>query len=456
MMQSLGIGVSGLAAAQRGIDVVSHNVANVNTEGYTRQRVDQTSAFPTLGARPFGPGAYGTGVQVTGVRQLRDTLLDDGVRSALAQQGQSEEVNRAMSSVQDIAGSLEDGLGTDLTRFWSSWSDVAANPQGITARSSVIDAGTRLASTLQGASNRIDGLASSSKGRMSGYADQVTALAATVAKLNGSILDVTTAGGTPNDFIDQRNVAVEQLSKLTGAQVRNNGAMIDVIVGGGLLVAGVQSQTMTVDGDPPSVKLDGSEVAAGGSMGALQNLATNGLDDLRQRLDLIANGLRDAMNTAHAAGTDLDGQSGIAFFTGSGAADFAVNTDLTAQKIAASTSGETADGNNALAMADVRYATTIGTPANPGNPSITAGDAVADLVADLGRQAAGAQRGVDASTSMVTALDGQRAETSGVSIDEEMTTLLSYQRAYEAAARIITTSDTMLDTLINHVGTSGR
>ncbi len=107
-------------------------------------------------------------------------------------------------------------------------------------------------------------------------------------------------------------------------------------------------------------------------------------------------------------------------------------------------------------MADVRYATTIGTPANPGNPSITAGDAVADLVADLGRQAAGAQRGVDASTSMVTALDGQRAETSGVSIDEEMTTLLSYQRAYEAAARIITTSDTMLDTLINHVGTSGR
>ena len=383
---------------------------------------------------------------------MRDTLLDDGVRSALARQGQSEEIDRAMSSVQDIAGSLEDGLGSDLTRFWSSWADVAANPQGITARSSVIDAGTRLASTLQAAHTRIDGLASSSKGRMSGYADQVTALATTIAKLNGSILDVTTAGGTPNDFIDQRNVAVEQLSKLTGAQVRNNGPMIDVIVGGGLLVAGVRAQTMTVAGDPPSVKLDGSAVTAGGSMGALQNLATKGLDDLRLRLDLIANGLRDAMNTAHAAGKDLDGQSGIAFFTGSGAADFSVNSSLTARQIAASASGQAADGNNALALADVRYAATVGTLADPTNISLTAGDAVADLVSDLGRRAAGAQRELDATTSMVSALDGRRAETSGVSIDEEMTALLSYQRAYEAAARIIAVSDTMLDTLINRLG----
>lgn len=452
MMQSLGIGVSGLAAAQRGIDVVSHNVANVNTPGYTRQRVDQTAAFPTMGQRPLGPGAYGMGVEITGVRQMRDTLLDDGVRSSLSRQGQSEEIDRAMSSIQDIAGSLEDGLGTDLTRFWSSWSDVAANPQGITARSSVIDAGARLASTIQAAATRIDGLASSSQGRMSGYADQVTALAESIAKLNASILDVTTAGGTPNDFIDQRNVAVEQLSKLTGAQVRPNGPMVDVIVGGGLLVAGVQSQTMTVAGDPPSVMLDGSPITAGGSIGALQDLATNGLDDLRQRLDLLAGGLRDAMNAAHAAGTDLDGEAGIAFFTGSGASDFAVNTDLTAQKIAASASGEAADGNNALAMSDIRYATIVATLGDPDNATITAGDAIADLIADLGRRAAGAQRELEATTSMVSALDGRRAETSGVSIDEEMTALLSYQRAYEAAARIIAVSDSMLDTLINGIG----
>jgi flagellar hook-associated protein 1 FlgK len=287
---------------------------------------------------------------------------------------------------------------------------------------------------------------------MAGYADQVSALAATIGKLNASILDVTTAGGTPNDFLDQRNVAVEQLSKLTGAQVRDNGPMIDVMVGGSLLVAGVHAQTMTVDGDPPSVKLDGTAVTAGGAVGALQDLATNGLDDLRQRLDLLANGLRDAMNAAHAAGTDLDGEPGIAFFTGTGAADFAVNADLSAQKIAASASGEASDGNNALAMADVRYASVVGTLGAPDDPSLTAGDAIADLVADLGRRAAGAQRELDATTSMVTALDGQRAETSGVSIDEEMTNLLSYQRAYEASARIIAISDSMLDTLINGLG----
>jgi flagellar hook-associated protein 1 len=456
MMQSLGIGVSGLTAAQRGIDVVSHNIANVNTPGYTRQRVDQSAAYPTMGERPFGPGAYGTGVEVTQVRQLRDTLLDNGVRSALAGQGSREEVSRAMSSIQSIAGSLEDGMSTDLSRLWSAWNDVAANPQGITARSTVIDAGTRLAATIRNASNSIETLATNSGARLGEYAAQATSLAQQVAGLNAKILDVTSAGGTPNDFLDQRNLALEQLSKLTDAQVRTNGAMVDVTIGGSLVVSGFDAQALTVSGDPPQILNGDTAITAGGSLGALQGLATNALDDLRQRLDLLANGLRDAVNTAHAAGTDLDGAPGAEFFTGSGAADFAVNADLGPRGLAASAGGEPSDGNNAVAMGDVRYATVIGTLNDPGNATVTAGDAIADLVSDLGRRASSAQRELDATSATVSSLDAQRQDTSGVSIDEEMTTLLSYQRAYQAAARIITTSDEMLDTLINHVGTSGR
>ena len=456
MMQSLGIGVSGLSAAQRGIEVVSHNLANVNTPGYARQRVEQSAAFPTLGVRAVGPGAYGAGVEVTGVRQLRDNLLDNAARAALANQGTKEEIERAMSSIQHIAGSLDDGLSTDLSRLWSALSEVTANPQGITARSAAIDSGNRLAATIRSASLGVEGLAADSGARLSGYVEQVTSLAKQVASLNASILDVSTAGGTPNDFIDQRSVALEQLAKLTGGEVRPNGMSVDVTVGGAILVSGVHPRAMTVDGVPPVVEVDGAPIAAGGAVGALAHLATNGLDDLRQRLDLVANGLRDAMNTAHAAGTDLDGNPAIAFFTGTGASNFSVNVSLGPRQIAASASGSPADGNNAQAMADVRYAKIVGTPASPGTPTLTAGDAVADLVSDLGRRAASAVRELDASTAMVSSLDSQRAETSGVSIDEEMTNLLKYQRAYEAAARIVTAADEMLDTLINRVGIVGR
>jgi flagellar hook-associated protein 1 FlgK len=456
MMQSLGIGVSGISAAQRGIEVVSHNIANINTPGYSRQRIDQSAAPPSTGIRPVGPGAYGVGVEVIGVRQLRDTLLDNGMRAALGTQGESEEISRAMSGIQNIAGTLEDGLATDLAKLWTAFTDVAANPQAITARSAVLDAGERLTATIRSAANRIDELASSSAERLRGSAQEVNNLAKQVASLNAQVLDVVSGGGTPNDFIDHRNVAIEQLSKLTGAEVRANGPVVDVIVSGTLLVAGVKAEHLSVDGSPPTVNIDGSPVTPGGSMGALAGLATTGLDDLRQRLDMITGGLRDAVNAVHGAGTDLDGNTGVDFFTGTDARNFAVNGDLIPRGIAASSSGEPGDGNNAIALADVRYEKIVGTLGDPDTPTLTGNDAIADLVADLGRRSLTAQRKLDATTALVSSVEGQRQETSGVSIDEEMTNLLKYQRAYEAAARVITAADEMLDTLINRVGIVGR
>lgn len=456
MMQSLGIGVSGVSAAQRGIEVVSHNIANINTPGYSRQRIDQSAAIPSTGFRPVGPGAYGVGVEVTGVRQLRDLMLDNGMRSALADQGANEELARAMGGIQNIVGSLEDGLGTDLTKLWSAFTDVGANPTAITARSAVLDAGARLAATLRNAATSVENLGTSSAARLRDSADQVNALATQVGSLNAQILDVITSGGTPNDFLDQRNVAVEQLAKLTGAEVRPNGPVVDVIVGGTLLVAGVHTEHLSVDGSPPSVNIDGSPVTPGGAMGQLASLATTGLDELRQRLDMIATGLRDAVNAVHTQGSDLDGAPGQDFFVGTSARDFEVNPDLTARGIAASASGSPGDGNNAIALADVRYEKIAGTLGDPDTPTLTASDAIADLISDIGRRSSSADRKLEATNALVSSLDGQRQETSGVSIDEEMTNLLKYQRAYEAAARIITAADEMLDTLINRVGIVGR
>jgi flagellar hook-associated protein 1 FlgK len=456
MLQTFGIGMSALAAAQRGIEVTSHNVANAGTVGYTRQRVEQAAAFPSLGTRPYRPGTYGAGVDVVAVRRMRDDVLTGAVLDAAAQRGGADEVAKAMASIQDIAGTLEDGIATDVSRLWSAWSDVAANPTGTTARAGVLDASNRLAASLRTASARLAQVESTSVQRMAQAADEVNSLSKEIAKLNMAIAEVTNSGGTPNDFLDKRDVAVERLVALTGGQTRTDGHAIDVTMGGISLVSGGTSSTMTVTENPPAVQVDGNPTIMGGALGALRELATSTVDGLRDRLDLVANGLRDAVNAQHTAGFDLDGNAGQAIFLGTSAADIHVDPALTTRSIAASRSGAAGDGNNAVALGDLAYRATVGTPEVPGTPSRTLAEAASDLVADIGRRAAVAQSEAETTSAISDALEQRRQEVSGVSIDEEMTNLLRYQRAYQAAARVITAADELLDTLINRVGLVGR
>jgi flagellar hook-associated protein 1 FlgK len=455
-MQTLGIGLSALAAAQRGIEVTSHNVANAATPGYTRQRVEQTAAYPTVGATPFRSGAYGSGVEVTGVRRIRDDLLDGAMLDAAGQRGAAEEVARALAGVEDIAGSLEDGLAAGISQMWTAWTDLAGNPTSAAARSAAIGASARFAGGLRAASDRLDHAERDATSRMRQIADEVNGLAKEIADLNSAITQVVNSGGSPNDFLDKRQMAVERIVTLTGAQVRTTDSAVDVTVGGVALVLSNLSAEVTVDEDPAGVRVDGNTTTIGGALGALADVANAALAELRQRLDLLATGVRDAVNARHALGTDLDGNPGGAVFVGATAKELAVDPALTQRRVAASLSGATADGNNATAIAALATAQTVATPDAPALKSRTPAEAVADLVADIGRRVIVSQREAETTAAISQALEQRRQEVSGVSIDEEMTNLLRYQRAYEAAARVLTAADELLDLLVNRLGTAGR
>jgi flagellar hook-associated protein 1 FlgK len=126
MISGLNVGLSGLFAAQRALDVTAHNIANVNTPGYSRQRVEQSAARPTTGAVPMlGPGAYGRGVSITGVRQMRDALVDARILDASSDQGAADVTVDATNAAQAVVGTLDEGLGTDLSAFWSAWDELS-------------------------------------------------------------------------------------------------------------------------------------------------------------------------------------------------------------------------------------------------------------------------------------------------------------------------------------------
>jgi flagellar hook-associated protein 1 FlgK len=456
VISSLNVGLTGLFAAQRGLDVTAHNLANVNTPGYSRQRVEQSAATPNTGLVPvLGPGSYGRGVSITGVRQMKDALIESRILDAGSDAGAASVNVDAMSAAQSIVGSLEEGLGSDLSAFWSAWDELSRQPTQLANRDAVLDAGRRLAGTLRDASAALDRIAVDAASKLTSDVANANDLARRVADLNHSIQEVVAQGGQPNDLYDQRTAAVNELAKLVGATTRPAAAgAVDVLVAGGMLVGASGVTRLAVGGTPPGVvwESSGQPATVRGSAGALQDIAGPGLDGIRDQLDAIAAGVRDGVNGLHTAGYDLNGAPGEDFFVGTGAADLDVNGSLTAALVAASESGEAADGNQAVAIAALRSRGIVSTDGG----DATASDAVANLVGDVGRRVTAAERSATTASATVDALEQRRSETSGVSVDEELTNLLRYQRAYEAAARVITTADQMLDTLVNRVGVVGR
>jgi flagellar hook-associated protein 1 FlgK len=457
MLRGLSIAASGLHAAQRGLDVTAHNIANANTVGYTRQQVVQVANSPNLGGiAAQGPGSFGNGTSVQQVRQLRDDLIDDARRSALADKGAAHHLVTAMRDLESVVGPLDGGLAADLDGFFDAWNELNLHPDQVATRGTVLDAAQKLAADLRHASAQIDAVSTRSVQQLTVDANEVNQLAREVGRLNQAILEVASSGGQANDLLDQRAIAVDRLAELTAATIRRDGPVIDVVAGGALLVSGSTATTLQLSGPPPSATIGGAPARLGGAMGAAVEVATTGLDDLRTRLDLFAVGLRDAVNNAHAAGFDQDGNTGGPLFTGTGAASFAVDAALTPRRLAASSSGAAADGNNALVMSALRDAAVVGSVNAPTTLTVRATEALADLTAVVGVSASAAERTAQMVDSALAAADARRDELSGVSIDEEMTELLRYQRAYEAAARVVTAMDDVLDTLVNRLGLVGR
>lgn len=441
------IGMSGLSASQRALETAAHNITNVNTDGYSRQRVDTSVARARTDHRnALGPGATGQGVVVNGVSRAQDQLFEANLRDQMAQRASWETRSEFLARAEQVLGPLDEGTSAALDAFWNAWEQLANEPDSMTARTAVLDAGDRVAANLNAANERLERLRSDTAIALSTTVDRVNDVAQHIATLNDLIRDARASGDTPNDLLDQRSLAARELTELTGASISDEAdGDIRVTIGSMPIVDGNRATPITATQVPPNATWpDGRTVAATGRLGSLVELATVGVTDMMARVDEIAVELRDLVNTAHASGYGLDGVTGRGFFTGTDAATFAVDSTLTADRIAAGATAATTDGNNALVMGALR-----GEPTSTGR---TVGALINTLQGTLGLQAATAAAQRRFSSTIVTELETAYADVVGVSTDEELADMLRYQRAYEAAARVITVMDQMLDRLINGTG----
>lgn len=446
---TLWTGVSGLRAAQKQLEVAAHNIANVNTPGYSRQRVELEPSHPAAGAYNVrGDGQMGTGVTIADVIRMRNALTDAAYWSETGTAAGAEARAEVLGRAEQILGPLDGGVPAALSKFWASWDDLSLNGTDSGARQGVLDAGATLTALVRSSASQLSRLTEETGVAAKDTIMQINQLAQKAAELNQSVKESVAAGQGPNDMMDRRDAVIDQLVALTGGQaVQGDMGTVNVFVSNRALVRGEDFELMAARTDGTAGAkwaLDDKLVATGGKLGALTELTNVTLDGIRQQIDDFAIGMRDMINTAHQAGFDQDGAPGLAFFTGTDASNLDVNPLVTGRKIAASAAGAAVDAGNALNIAGLRTTPAVGTESLQ--------QAVQSLAGRLGSLSATAKSTAEASKQVLDNMNGERAEFSSVSTDEELADIVRFQHAYEAAAKVIQIVDGCLDTLINVVG----
>jgi flagellar hook-associated protein 1 FlgK len=431
-LQGLQTALSGLLAEQQALDVAGHNIANANTEGYSRQTVvmetNQAIAVPSLSAITGEGAQLGTGVTVETYTRIRNAYLDAQYRtqnSALSgAAAQAEALEQAQSAFNEPTSS---GIASQLSNFWSAWNNLADAPTSEAAKEGVVAAGQRLASAFNQLSAQlqtISGQVSQQYEARTGESGEVAQYAHQIAQLNEQIKLSEQAGQPPNDMLDRRDLLLDKLSALANVTVTQQANGEDTVSFGDAAKPLVEGTTVNW---PQTLT-----AAAGGQLGALLALngPAGGLTGFQNELDAVAASVAASVNELHTA---------TPFFTGTTAGTLAVA--VKASEVETSTTEAPGGNDIALAIAALRGG--------------TADQGYSGLIGSVGSKVQGAKNEQANLQTTLTAIGNQRQSVSGVSLDEEMTNLITFQRGYQASARTLTTMDEMLETLIEHTGRAG-
>jgi len=325
MADLLGTGLSSLRAMQRALDTTAHNIANVSTEGYTRQRVE----FATRNPQAYGSNWIGSGVDAVQVRRVYDQFLSVQARTSSGNLARLETYAAQAGRLDSLLGDSSNGLSNSLQSFTDAINEVSSTPSSISARQVLLAEGNALAERLKGYDARLREMSADIDSQLVGEAGEINVLAKNLAQLNGDInTAIQQTGHPPNDLLDQRDRIIDQLSKKVGITVVAEGeSTLNVFIGTGQpLVLGTTSSQITTAKDPldaervqlalqtPSGTVDISRSVSGGEIGGLMDWRQQMLDPARNELGRITLAVASQVNAQHAKGMDLAGALGGSFF----------------------------------------------------------------------------------------------------------------------------------------------
>jgi flagellar hook-associated protein 1 len=453
-ISSLNTAFSGMNAQRKILDVTAHNIANSTVEGYHRQRVDLQSLARTGTTGVFSGVARTNGVEAIGVTRSYDEILASRAARENATRGNTESMKSTMTAIEAAFPEPGDtGIAHQMDLFWNAWSALAIAPASAPARQEVLSQAATLTSSLNRAAGDLQSVSDAATTRTIALAGQVNSLAQQLVDVNRSVM---TSGNDNPDLLDQRDSLAGQISVLTGSvtRIRANGTA-DVTINNRALVADSIIQPLTVTGGVLAWSLDGAPVVApAGEAAGLNATVVEVVPRYRAALDAVAAQLVTSVNTLHTAGYDQAGTTGRNFFDPAAvtAATITLSIDVIGQP-ANIGAGAPLPGGGAPGTLDGGQARALGRLADA-----TTGAAASyrSLVGGLASETKAATSRAAIQDQAAEAAIRDAASVGSVSIDEEMTTMVAAQRAFEANARVITVIDDMLGFLIERTGMVGR
>lgn len=485
----LNTALRGVLAHQNALDVTGHNISNISTEGYTRQRAEMTTAPAWSNSSALSavtPGQMGTGVEVLRLERLRDQFIDVSVRQQFGRQGDAQAMVEQLKQVEAAFQEPgENGLKALMNNFWATMDAVATNPQSLSARQAFTEASNALANGFNQVAADLQAVANQSDQRLDHTVVEVNDISTRIAALNSEIRNAIEHGHQPNDLLDERDRLMDGLAKLinftwsennatgevtiTGFQGASAIALVDPAMppgfttitranlndayGAGDLTSGraFADEQLWDPADPPVGVIPVGPTNPAGT-GIIASYISQ-LDDLVNTF--TTTGVPN-VNTQHAAGFDLNGAAGQPLFIGTTASTLSFNPAILANPmlVAAASSwappGEPGNGGNLQTMLNtVRPAAQAALGGQSWDGFYTS------LITAVGSRGQSADRNLANADVLVDMALTRRDQVSGVSMDEEMSNMLRFQHAYNASARVMTTMDDALDTIINRMGRVG-
>jgi len=464
LLGTLDMGNRALQTQMKGLELTGHNLANVNNPGFSRQRMEVDSTYQL----EAGHQSRGTGVDIQTIQQIRDQILDAQIRSEKSTTGFLESKMTGLEYMQAGLGPVLNIMGQDgqhsggatgLTALFNDFSgkmhEIANDPSSRNARQSFIDAAQNLTDKIQETSLQAQELQTRLDDEIKTVASESNNLIERIAELNQSIQKVERGGlKTANELRDQRIEVLEQLSELMPLDVSTaeSGKML-VLSGATVLVEGedvlnsilvepLPEGDLTLNWNNDNAPFQPQE----GRLGGLFDLKSGALREVQTKNETLAKGLIDIFNTIHGAGFAKDGSTGRALFVGTDAASLKVDPEILQNPTLLQVASRPDEPGNNDIIQDMITAMGENQAQLDDRNFI---EMHADMVSELGQTIRNTKRELEDQKSLESLMQKQRESISGVSIDEEMTQLVRYQRAFEASAKLIGIVDEMLGTVLS-------
>ena len=460
LFQALEIGKRAMLTHQYSLQTIGHNIANVDTPGYTRQRVRISATYPEDSMK----GPIGTGVTVQDIEQIRDLFLGQQYREANKSLGQWTYKEKTLSQIESLFNEpQENALGDQLNNFWDSWSELSTNSDSTNNRSMILAQANLLVTGFHQLSRQLSELRQSIDQDLQNVTSEINGLTNQISELNALIKSSELGSSKANDLRDARDLLIDELSNIIDVKTVEKGNGEDIVYMGSMVIVDgsdafqIGTKTENIKGKATSrLVWQGTDVELTNLNGQLKGLLESRdqkIPEFLDQLNDLAQSLVQQVNTIHSAGYGADGSTGVNFFDPNftDAATIRINSEIESDvnRIVAST-GPDGDNLVALAISDLRNQRIAA------DNTMTINDFYNSLVGKLGIDTQEAKSFTNNYELLVAQVDNARQSVQGVSLDEEMTNMIKFQHAYDAAARVITTMDEALDLVINGMGVVGR